>query len=208
MGDLNLYQAVILFSWFPFSFALVVMMLIGRFYARFSGKRTYWAYMIVPLILYAVATVREARVAHPGDPLADVLFGLGGGGLLFIIIRLYRWMMQKPISDVSPLPPSAFLALPVFGTAILGIIGPIAIAILIWMLGRYSQRMHHVLEGRSYFYGYYLAAGAVAFAALLRLPVILNPDWALAYAVSLALGCGLSAAMSWRAWSWLLAERE
>lgn len=208
MRDVTLYQAAILFSWFPLSFTMVVMMLIGRFYARFSGKRTDWPMLLVPLILYALATVREARVGAPGDALADVLFGMAGGVMLFIVIRLYRWMMQKPIDSLTPMPPIALLTLPAVGMAMIGVIGPTAVTVLLWTLGRFSHRMHHVLEGRSYHYGYYVAAGTVALATLIRMPVVFNPDWALIYAVLMALGCGLGAAMSWRSWSWLLAERE
>lgn len=209
MSDITFYQAAILFSWFPLSFTMVVMMLIGRFYARFSGKRTHWSYLVFPLILYAFATVREARVGIPGDPLADLLFGLAGAGMLFLIVRLYHWMMQTPPSTITPMSPTAFLALPALGLAAGGLLGPFSVAIMLWMLGRFSQRMHHVLQGRSYFYGYYLAAILVGLAALVRLAIILfNPDWNVVYAGLLALGTGFGAMMSWRAWSWLLAERE
>ena len=206
MREITLYQALILFSWFPLSFTMVVMMLIGRFYARFSGRRTDWPYLIIPLILYAVATVREARIGVPGDPSSDLLQAMAGAGMLFIVIRLYRWMMYAPLTQ--PNPPSALLALPLLGVAALGVVGPASVAVMLWVLGRFSNRMHHILQGRTYYYGYYLAAALVAAAALLRLPVMFRTDWAVAYAALMVMGCGLGAMMSWRAWSWLLAERE
>ncbi len=202
MREITIYQALILFSWFPLSFTIVVMMLIGRFYARFSGRRTDWPYLVIPMVLYALATVREARIGFPGDPLADLLQAAAGVGILFFVLRLYRWMMDAPIS------PAAMLTLPVLGATVLGVLGPIGVALLLWALGRFSHRMHHVLQGRSYYYGYYLAAALVGGAALLRLPVVFLPDWAILYGALMAIGCGIGAAMSWRAWSWLLAERE
>lgn len=208
MREISFYQAAILFSWFPLSFMLVVMMLIGRFYARFSGKRTGWAYLVIPIVLYALATVREARIGYPGDTFADILMGVAGVMVLFLVIRLYLWMMQTPANALTPLPPAPFLILLPIGLAFIGAIGPAAIAISLWVLGRFSRRMHHILQGRSYYYGYYVAAGLVALATLIRLPVVFNPDWALMYGGLMAMGCGIGAAMSWRAWSWLLAERE
>jgi len=208
LHEITLYQALILFSWFPLSFMMVVMMLIGRFYTRFSGRRTDWQYLVVPLILYAIATVREARSGFPGDPLSDLIQAVAGVAVLFLVMRLYRWMMFSPPPALTEPPSTTFIALPLLSAAALGVIGPLGIAFLLWALGRFSHQMHHILQGRSYYYGYYVAAALVTAAAILRLPVVFFPEWAVFYAALMVIGCGLGAMMSWRAWSWLLAERE
>lgn len=200
MREISVYQAFILFSWFPLSFMMAVTLLIARFYGRFSGKQTYWVGLALPIILYAVASVREANVGAPGDPAADLLYAVAGISLLVLSIRLYRMMTQTP--------PVMLVALPAVGIIGLGGLGTLAIAALLWVLGRLSQRMHLILQGRPYYLGYYAAAACVAVAALMRLVVPLSPELSPIYGGLLVIGVSIGAAMSWRAWSWLLAERE
>jgi hypothetical protein len=190
------------------AFVLTVTMLIGRFYARFSGRATHWQLLSVPLLLYAVATVREANVGAPGDPAAGVFYALAGAVLLAVVGRLYRWMMSAPLTTSPPSAP-AWLAVPVLLGVGVSALGSAAIAVCIWMIGRFGQRMHTILQGQQYHHGYYAAAGLVGLASVGRVLAMVGvPALAVPSAVLLSVGIGLAALMTWRSWSWLLAERE
>lgn len=86
-------QILTLYTWFPLATLLVFMLLIARFYQRFSGERTCYQLYLLPLVLYGLATVRYASVNElTGDPLGDVLAGAGGAALLALSLLL-AWAM-------------------------------------------------------------------------------------------------------------------
>lgn len=83
-----------LYSWFPLSAVILFLLLIARFYQKFSGERTFFGWYGLPLILFAVALVRYASIEQVvGDPLADLLMGAGGLCLLLLSAHLLRLMV-------------------------------------------------------------------------------------------------------------------
>ncbi len=99
MTTLTLGQVLALFTWFPLAALIFIMLLIARFYARFSGRQTYYRAYLIPIVMFGMASVRYAssnRVV--GDWIADVLFVIGGfvlGGLSTLLF--WRMLLQaKP----------------------------------------------------------------------------------------------------------------
>ncbi len=89
-------QILTLYMWFPLAVLLVFMLLIARFYQRFSGERTYYPLYLLPLVLYGLATVRCASINQmAGDPVADALAGAGGAALLALSLLLGWTMLAR-----------------------------------------------------------------------------------------------------------------
>ncbi len=94
--SLTLNQFLLLFMWFPLAALLLFLSLIGRFYERFSGHRTFYRYFILPAVLFGAAAVRYAGIDHlRGDVLADVMLGASGVALVALCFRLYRLMIVQ-----------------------------------------------------------------------------------------------------------------
>lgn len=207
MRDITPFQAFILFSWFPLAFTLTVMMLIGRFYQRFSGRQTRWPWLAAPLVLFAAAVVREANIGMAADAVAYGLYALASVLLLVVVLPIYRAMMATNPENPDPRGP-----LPVPLLAVASSVGvmfpPAALAIFVAVLGRFSHRMHYILQGRLYHYGYYVAAVLLVMAAAFRVAALFSPVLSTAYSAALCAGIITGAVMAWRSWSWLLAERE
>lgn len=86
-------QILLLYIWFPLATTIAIMLLIARFYEKFSGERTYYLGFLAPLVLFGVASVRYASINQiAGDGLADVLTGVAGVILMVLSVRLYRLM--------------------------------------------------------------------------------------------------------------------
>jgi hypothetical protein len=95
-----LNQFLVLYQWFPLAALLMFVALIARFYEKFSGKRTFFRFYLVALVLFGGAAVRYAGAGKlAGDPLGDVLLGLGGIVLLLLGGHLYRMMLAQPLPD-------------------------------------------------------------------------------------------------------------
>jgi hypothetical protein len=93
MTSISLNQLLVIYTWFPLAILILFMLLIARFYQKFSGKHTYPRTFLFPLICFAIAAVRYASVdSLIGDPIADILVGIAGFVLAFLCIRLY-WLM-------------------------------------------------------------------------------------------------------------------
>jgi len=96
MVSLSLQQSLWLYMWFPLTALLVFLLLIARFYQKFSGVKTYYEYLGVAIILFGIAFVRYASLNQlSGDLFADVLFGVGGLILIGFCVRLYRIMILQ-----------------------------------------------------------------------------------------------------------------
>lgn len=96
MSSLSLQQLLSLYMWFPLAALLVFLLLIARFYERFSNKQTFFPYYLMVLVLFGGWSVRYASAdAVAGNMLGDLL--LGGGGLLLMLLtlRLYWLMIWK-----------------------------------------------------------------------------------------------------------------
>ncbi|HRF97739.1 MAG TPA: hypothetical protein PLZ51_21175 [Aggregatilineales bacterium] len=95
MTSLSLNQLLVIYAWFPLAMLLLFALLIARLYEKFSKKQTYSRFFLFPLILFAVSAVRYASLdSAVGDPLGDILIGIGGFVLAILSFRLY-WLMMN-----------------------------------------------------------------------------------------------------------------
>jgi hypothetical protein len=203
VAEIALYQALAIFAWFPLIFTLAVALLIARFYARASGKHTFWQLYLLPMVGYGLATIREAALLRPGmDPVADLLEGASGLLLTVIAVRLYLQMMRQRTPS-APVPQA--LLLPT--TMLAGMGGPLGVAVLMAVLASVTQRMQGITKGPPYQVGFYAAAALSLLAAIVRIPISESPNLSVIYPVLTVLSHTLGAVMAWRTWSWLFAER-
>ncbi|QPC81864.1 hypothetical protein G4Y79_19560 [Phototrophicus methaneseepsis] len=88
-----LHQFFILFAWFPLAAFLLLLLLVARFYQRFSGEQMYFWLYLIPLVAFGLVSVRHAG-AQDGrwDLIASLVSVLAGLILLFLVVRLYRHM--------------------------------------------------------------------------------------------------------------------
>jgi len=86
-------QLLMLYGWFIFAALTLFLALIARFYAKFSGERTFYPLFLVPLGLFGIAAVRYASVDRiAGDGIGDLATAFAGLFLLVLSLRLYRQM--------------------------------------------------------------------------------------------------------------------
>jgi hypothetical protein len=106
-------------------------------------------------------------------------------------------------------------------TAILGAAGLIAVLYALLILAQFGRKLGAVTKMTPYYRGYYVAAGCVGLALVMRfirasvvwapretIPSLLNAPnfYLLTYHLPLAIGLSLGMAITWRYWSWLLKE--
>lgn len=95
MGSVSLHQFLVLYSWFPLATLLLFLLLIARFYQKFSGQRMYYWFFSVPLVGFGVTAVRYASINTAiGDMLAAIGACIAGGSLLWLSLHLYRTMLH------------------------------------------------------------------------------------------------------------------
>lgn len=88
MGAVSLSQLLLLYTGFALALLLVFLLLIARFYQRFSGERTYFRWFVAPALLFAAGVVRYASLDQiAGDALAEAL--MAGGGVVIIALCVY-----------------------------------------------------------------------------------------------------------------------
>lgn len=96
MENLALSQFLSLYNWFTIAALLVFLLLIARFYQKFSGERTRYIMFAVVIIMFGVATVRYTSLRRvSGDLVADMLSFIGGGLLMILSMHLYYIMTRK-----------------------------------------------------------------------------------------------------------------
>lgn len=96
LTSLSLNQFLMLYIWFPLAALLFFLLLIARFYQKFSGERTYFEGFLLPVILFGAAAVRYASLnSAANDVLADMLSAAGGVILIGLCIVLYRLMILQ-----------------------------------------------------------------------------------------------------------------
>lgn len=83
-------QLIILYDWFLLVGLLVFLMLIARFYQRFSGERTLYQLYLIPMMLFGAHVVR--RTNFPNDMLGSV-FAAAAGVVLLILSGFLYWRM-------------------------------------------------------------------------------------------------------------------
>jgi hypothetical protein len=86
-------QLVILYGWFLLVGLIVFLMLIARFYQRFSGEKTYFILYLVPMVLFGVQAVRQTNFPH--DVLGNLMASVAGVMLLGLSLFLYWRMTSK-----------------------------------------------------------------------------------------------------------------
>jgi hypothetical protein len=93
---LALNQFLMLYTWFMLTGLLFFLLLIARFYQKFSGTQTYFRLFMVPVVLFGVSAVRYASIGQvAGDPLADLTTAIAGLILLALSWVLYRHMLSS-----------------------------------------------------------------------------------------------------------------
>lgn len=96
MAAVSITQFLILYTWFPLAFVLVFLLLIARFYQKFSSARTYYEWFAVPILLFGAATMRYASIDQlAGDVIGDALFGAGGIAMLALSVFLHYRMTRN-----------------------------------------------------------------------------------------------------------------
>ncbi len=88
-----LSQLLILYGWFLLAALILFLLLIARFYQRFSNESTHFRLFLLPVLLFGAGAVRQTSVNAPGtDALASVMIGVGGAILALLSLLLYRRM--------------------------------------------------------------------------------------------------------------------
>jgi hypothetical protein len=96
VSSVSLHQFLVLYTWFPLAALLLFLLLIARFYEKFSGIRTYFWLYTLPLAGLGVVAVRYAGIPVVfDDTLAALLSFISGVVLLFLSMHLYRVMLAK-----------------------------------------------------------------------------------------------------------------
>jgi len=95
-----LSQFLSLYVWFPLAAFLMLMLLIARFYQKFSGEQThYWLY-ILPIVAFGFVAVRGASANRvESDIVTSLVAAVAGLVLLFLAVRLYQRMMSPQSPD-------------------------------------------------------------------------------------------------------------
>lgn len=101
MSNVSLHQLLVLYTWFPLAALLSFLLLIGRFYQKFSGQRTYFWFYFLCAVLFGALFVRLADIdVLQVDFLADALSIVAGSLLLFLSLLLYFRMMKHKDNDI------------------------------------------------------------------------------------------------------------
>jgi hypothetical protein len=96
VAAVSVSQFVMLYSWFVLAGVLLFLLLIARFYQRFSNESTYFRLFILPIVLFGMSTVRYASINQiAGDGFGDVLTILAGVSLVVQCIFLYHLMTRN-----------------------------------------------------------------------------------------------------------------
>jgi hypothetical protein len=100
---LSFSQFLALYGWFALAVLLAFLLLIARFYQRFSGKRMYFSAYWIPLVCFGAAAIRYASIGSiSGDPFAAVALLLGGITLLYLCGTLARYMLLTNVNQEQP----------------------------------------------------------------------------------------------------------
>lgn len=92
--SLSLNQFLLLYTWFLVATLIGFLALIARYYERFSGRRMYYRYFVVPILVLGGSSIRYAGLDRiSGDSLADIASGLGGIVLIVLCRQVYRLMI-------------------------------------------------------------------------------------------------------------------
>ncbi len=95
-----LHQFLVLYMWFPLAALLVFLLLIARFYQRFSAAQTYYSLYVVAVILFGGLAIRQAgvRLAEQ-DWLSGALSFTAGVFLTALVLLLAHLMLRRKNQD-------------------------------------------------------------------------------------------------------------
>lgn len=91
----SLNQFLLLYSWFPLAALLFFLLLIARFYHKFSGERIFFRFFALPIVGFGLAAMRAASIHYLDDPLINLLNALSGLVLLLLCARVYQRMLHR-----------------------------------------------------------------------------------------------------------------
>jgi type II secretory pathway component PulF len=87
----NRFLAV--YSWFLLAFLLLILLFIARFYQKITGENTRYLLFVVPMVLFAAASMYYASKSRVmGLATGDILLFAGGISLASLCLTLYRTM--------------------------------------------------------------------------------------------------------------------
>lgn len=92
MSESSFSQLLPLYTWFLLAGFIGFMSLIGRFYQRFSGERTFYWLFGVPVLLLGIETIRQTRLQVGDDDLGLALSAVAGVVLILMSMFLYHRM--------------------------------------------------------------------------------------------------------------------
>ena len=96
MFDVSLHQLLVLYTWFPLAALLFLVLLIARFYQKFSDERTFYWFYAVGIVIFGIFFVRSASLeVGMMDVIVTILSIVGGGLLIFLSLVLYRRMIHN-----------------------------------------------------------------------------------------------------------------
>lgn len=101
MASLSANQILILYTWFALAWLLFFLLMIARFYQKFSGVRTHFRWFLAPIVLFGAAAVRYASIDRMAgdDLLGDGFSAAAGFILLALCALLYRLMIVEAGGD-------------------------------------------------------------------------------------------------------------
>jgi hypothetical protein len=85
-------QLLTLYTWFLLAAFIGFLLLIARFYQRFSGEKTYYWLFGVPVVLLGAEAVRQTRLQMVDDTGVLILAATAGIVLIALCALLY-WRM-------------------------------------------------------------------------------------------------------------------
>ncbi|MCK6576768.1 MAG: hypothetical protein L6Q98_01550 [Anaerolineae bacterium] len=94
MNSAAFSQLLTLYTWFLLAAAIGFLLLIARFYQKFSGERTYYWLYLAPIGLFGVEAVRQTRLQMVDDAVG-VLLSAAAGLLLIALSTVLYWRMTS-----------------------------------------------------------------------------------------------------------------
>lgn len=95
---------------------------------------------------------------------------------------------------------------------LLSLLGPASIAVALFVLGALSKRLGNVTHAKRYYIGFYVAAFLIVVGLVIRAARVVQEGepvgQLIVYDLFMAAGVTLGVIITWRYWSWLLAERD
>ncbi len=96
MTIFSLHQFLTLYNGFAVTILLLFLLLIARFYQGFSGRRTFFRWYLVPMLLLIWIAIRTAGLPiATSDSTIEVLMGIAGITLFILLCILAYWMLYR-----------------------------------------------------------------------------------------------------------------